>query len=348
MTFVASAGRRDLVVPLKVPLNHLIPEVVAEAVPADRRARNARWVIGSPGGLPFLPDQTLGDNGVLDGALLYLVDAYSAPPGVLSGLVGAVPFDGLLDPAAPQPRASIEILDEEPRLRWGLEPTIPIFGPPLVATLAGAWWLFFQGPEIVGMWSALAGGVLLVLVALFAWWIGIVGLISGKPYPGYQAPETVADTAAAPVAAAGGQRVPTDKAPEMGGAHGFWSESDRTARVNHLVEEFIYDLGRAVAGVDPAMTYADPAAAQAIADWVRPLRDGKVMMAPDFGGWVDVGIDWGDPPRRPVGARAVITDASKRIDDAGAAIPGPSRQVVVSVTFDAFLSTIRTASIRPQ
>ncbi|MEV6499361.1 type VII secretion integral membrane protein EccD [Streptomyces prunicolor] len=74
ITVVGERRRVDLALPAQAPIAAYIPDLTRMCGQSDDEALPAAWSLALPGAVPFPPGSSLGEAGVVDGAVLYLRD----------------------------------------------------------------------------------------------------------------------------------------------------------------------------------------------------------------------------------------------------------------------------------
>jgi len=122
-----------------------------------------------------------------------------------------------------------------------------------------------------------------------------------------------------------------------------WKE-ERLGRLTTLAEDFIYDLGRLLAGEKPPLDYVtDKVAAQLRAMAAPFLRTGD-RMVPNFSD-VQLTVQWPSDHQRAIGATAVFSDQSKRQTAGGETVTPPPKRVTIQLQTDAEASRIVNAQV---
>jgi hypothetical protein len=119
------------------------------------------------------------------------------------------------------------------------------------------------------------------------------------------------------------------------------ARQERIARTLHLVEQFVYDLGLLIAGLEPDLTYVAPRCASLLRDTVRPALDSEVIVRPDFGQYAQVAII-GELLNPVAMVRTVVEfeDASTRVDGKGRTVSRARRRIRLRLLLDQELTTV--------
>ncbi len=116
----------------------------------------------------------------------------------------------------------------------------------------------------------------------------------------------------------------------------------RVALVLPLVEQFVYDIGRLIAGHDVHLRayVAEPAAAR-LRHALKPLQREEGSIRPEFGEYAQLRIE-GDllNTSAPVRCLVEFEDRSVRLDSSGAAVRRSRRRIRLLLILDPTISTV--------
>jgi hypothetical protein len=381
VTVVAPQRRLDLVIPSDTAISELLPEIVELCVDAAARPASARWAVGKLGDRPFEPERTLEECGVIDGALLYVRDMTSAvpappapapppsipvrdsqapPPSYPTG--PAVATTGRRAPARSAPAAA----SRPAAVATAPAPASPAMppvrsAPPSISTGPGA--RAHPVPQAGGAeaYELTGAGLVLGILGVVVGSIGSIVLFTLRGSAGTGVMLAIAIVFGAGyaawhygVVAAYGKRnrikwmtglplPPRLARARAQEARDPWKQQ-KLEKITALAEEFIYDLGRLLAGHDPELTYMTPKVAGQLRGMAAPfLATGDRMIA-NFGE-VDLTVQWPGDQRSPIAATARFSDQSTRQTVRGENITPPRRTVVVELQVDAAADRIIDARV---
>lgn len=366
VTVVGPQRRTDLTVPADTPILELIPEIVDLCIDAGARSPSARWAVGKVGDEPLTATETLADHGIIDGALIYVRDMTSStPPPVAEPRPSQNPAQPTAARRAPGPAAPRGRVSPSASSSSSAPAHAAIArdgeGRPLGATAA-------VGSEATGLQKAYeltTSGLVVSAVLLTVVLVGMIVLGVNNSFTGTALLADVVILAAVTyvvwnygiVATMGKRRniawmrnlrLPPRLAAAKSetavvGTPDAWKQ-ERLDKVTTLAEEFIYDLGRLLAGHNPPLEYVLPPVAVQLRDMATPfLRTGD-RMVPNFSD-VRLTVQWPKDQRRAIAATAVFLDQSARQTARGQTVNPPPRRVTVELQTDADATRIVEARV---
>jgi|ERR1035437_258938 hypothetical protein len=121
--------------------------------------------------------------------------------------------------------------------------------------------------------------------------------------------------------------------------------SDRAKKAQELIERFIYDLARLMAGHNPPMDYLTLGVDKTLREAVSPYHEKGYTLDPDFGEKGKVEIVGLEKLNQPIHAKVILSDRSVPINPFGLSLLAVNRDWMLNLTINDSLNKIEQINI---